>query len=157
MQFVWFQNYYSSFLNPVYFQQFEKYFLEQLSPHPSVPSECVAIQTPAGPSASEVDCDDEPSNKRIKLESLEVDDYGDSILLEDSSQDSESLMVETNYSMNKTMEDPLVPGVEKLRLLLQQSPFARYLLGLNELDKSNRTDLTNVVVQYMYSNQQCDG
>lgn len=66
-------------------------------------------------------------------------------------------MVETNYSMNKTMEDPLVPGVEKLRLLLQQSPFARYLLGLNELDKSNRTDLTNVVVQYMYSNQQCDG
>ncbi|XP_029725552.1 uncharacterized protein LOC109426674 isoform X1 [Aedes albopictus] len=138
-------------------KQFEKYFLEQLSPHPSVPSECVAVPTPAGPSTSEVDCDDEPSNKRIKLESLEVDDYGDSILLEDSSQDSESLMVETSYSMNKTMEDPLVPGVEKLRLLLQQSPFARYLLGLNELDKSNRTDLTNVVVQYMYSNQQCDG
>ncbi|XP_021697162.1 uncharacterized protein LOC5571835 isoform X2 [Aedes aegypti] len=126
----------------------------KLSPHPSVPSGSDPIATTTEPSTSEAEYD--PSAKRIKLESLEVEDYGDPILLEDSSQDSESLMVESNYSMNIKMKDPQVPGVEKLRLLLQQSPFARYLLGLSELDKFNRIDLTNVVVHYIYFNRQND-
>lgn len=91
--------------------------------------------------------------KRIKLETIEAEEYGDSILLEDSSQDSLSLLVESDRSMNQMMNDPAVSGVEKLRLLLSQSPMTRNLIGLSELDKGQRIDLTNVVVHYIVARE----
>ncbi|XP_062541875.1 uncharacterized protein LOC134209873 isoform X1 [Armigeres subalbatus] len=110
-------------------------------------SEFVSLShAPASTSDGETPC-----AKRIKLESDVFDEFSDSILLEDSSQDSTALLEDENENMDKTLKDPKVPGVEKLRLLLQQSPFARYLLGLNELDRFHRIDITNFVTQYIYN------
>lgn len=135
-------------------KQFEKYFLEQLTSTPFTSS-------PSGPNSatfqdtSPCDAEDDPAAKRIKLESIEVDDeYGsDSILLEDSSQDSLSLLVDSEHSMNQTMNDPEVSGSEKLRLLLSQSPMTRDLLGLKMLDKSQRMQLIHIVVHYIVSRE----
>ncbi|XP_065093749.1 uncharacterized protein LOC135714338 isoform X2 [Ochlerotatus camptorhynchus] len=135
-------------------KQFEKYFLEQLTSTSSTTTPvCVSVPNAALQDTSPSDADDDPIAKRIKLEAIEADEYGDSILLEDSSQDSLSLLVESDRSMNQMMNDPAVPGSEKLRLLLSQSPMTRNLIGLNELDKCQRIDLTNVVVHYIVSRE----
>uniref|UniRef100_A0A1Q3EY17 Uncharacterized protein n=1 Tax=Culex tarsalis TaxID=7177 RepID=A0A1Q3EY17_CULTA len=132
-------------------QSFESYFLQQLRPH----SDNGHNETPSVPATPNEsygmnEADDEPGIKRIKLEIYEGEELSKSAQEEDGFDGQEESYAEDSLlSEDGTGSQE---GAEKLRTLLGQSPLTRGLLELECLDKPQRIQLTNTVVQYLISN-----